>query len=93
VQVWFIYRPGDDLARQASLVRAAGEVAHAHGRRLVVHATELDVAKAGHGSAARANTGAMKGRLGPGAMETEGIAFSRCTAAPRGGAAPGGGLE
>jgi imidazolonepropionase-like amidohydrolase len=46
VKVWFIHRPGDDLARQEAIVRAAAEVAHAAGARFAVHATELTTAKA-----------------------------------------------
>jgi len=46
IKVWFIYQPGDDLAAQEAIVKAAGDVAHAAGRRLAVHATELVVAKA-----------------------------------------------
>jgi imidazolonepropionase-like amidohydrolase len=44
--VWFIHRPGDDLAAQEAIVKAAGDAAHAAGARLAVHATELVVAKA-----------------------------------------------
>ena len=46
IKVWFIHRPGDDLAAQEAIVRAAGEEAHAGGARFAVHATELAVAKA-----------------------------------------------
>jgi imidazolonepropionase-like amidohydrolase len=46
IKVWFIHRPGDDLAQQEAIVKAAGDAAHAAGIRLAVHATELDVAKA-----------------------------------------------
>jgi imidazolonepropionase-like amidohydrolase len=46
VKVWFIHRPGDDLAKQEAIVRAAAEVAHAAGARFAVHATELTTAKA-----------------------------------------------
>ncbi|HZP87503.1 MAG TPA: amidohydrolase family protein [Burkholderiales bacterium] len=46
IKVWFIHQPGDDLAQQEAIVRAAGEAAHAAGVRLAVHATELAVAKA-----------------------------------------------
>jgi len=45
IKVWFIHRPGDDLAAQESIVRATAEAAHAAGLRLAVHATELLVAK------------------------------------------------
>src|SRR5207244_3381581 len=45
VKVWFIHQPGDDLAAQEAIVRAAAEEAHAAGVRLAVHATELATAK------------------------------------------------
>jgi imidazolonepropionase-like amidohydrolase len=41
IKVWFIHRPGDDLAAQEAIVKAAGDAAHAAGKRLAVHATEL----------------------------------------------------
>src|SRR5882672_2038960 len=46
IKVWFIHQPGDDLAVQEAIVKAAGDAAHAAGVRLAVHATELLVAKA-----------------------------------------------
>jgi imidazolonepropionase-like amidohydrolase len=46
IKVWFIHQPGDDLAQQEAIVKAAGDAAHAAGVRLAVHATELEVAKA-----------------------------------------------
>jgi len=46
IKVWFIHQEGDDLAAQEAIVKAAGDAAHAAGRRLAVHATELVVAKA-----------------------------------------------
>ncbi|MBX3702342.1 MAG: amidohydrolase family protein [Steroidobacteraceae bacterium] len=46
IKVWFIHRPGDDLAAQEAIVRAAGDAAHEAGLKLAVHATELVVAKA-----------------------------------------------
>jgi imidazolonepropionase-like amidohydrolase len=46
IKVWFIYRPGDDIAAQEALVKAAGDSAHAAGIPLAVHATELVTAKA-----------------------------------------------
>ena len=46
IKVWFIHKPGDDLAAQEAIVKAAGDAAHAAGVRLAVHATELGVAKA-----------------------------------------------
>ena len=46
IKVWFIHDEGDDLAAQEAIVKAAGDAAHAAGKRLAVHATELLVAKA-----------------------------------------------
>ena len=46
IKVWFIHEEGDDLAAQEAIVKAAGDAAHAAGKRLAVHATELVVAKA-----------------------------------------------
>jgi imidazolonepropionase-like amidohydrolase len=46
IKVWFIHRPGDDLAAQEAMVKAAGDSAHAAGIPLAVHATELATAKA-----------------------------------------------
>jgi imidazolonepropionase-like amidohydrolase len=46
IKVWFIHRPDDDLAAQEAIVKAAGDAAHAAGKRLAVHATELVPAKA-----------------------------------------------
>jgi imidazolonepropionase-like amidohydrolase len=46
IKVWFIHQPGDNLAAQEAIVKAAGDAAHAAGKRLAVHATELVVAKA-----------------------------------------------
>jgi imidazolonepropionase-like amidohydrolase len=46
VKVWLIHEPGDDLAQQEAIVKAAGDAAHAGGVRFAVHATELAVAKA-----------------------------------------------
>lgn len=46
IKVWFIYQPGDDLAKNEAIVNAAGDAAHAAGKKLAVHATELVVAKA-----------------------------------------------
>lgn len=46
IKVWFIHRDGDDLAAQEAIVKAAGDAAHAGGKRLAVHATELVTAKA-----------------------------------------------
>jgi imidazolonepropionase-like amidohydrolase len=49
IKVWFIHRPGDDMAAQEAIVKATADAAHAaHAAhvRLAVHATELDTAKA-----------------------------------------------
>jgi imidazolonepropionase-like amidohydrolase len=46
IKVWFIYEKGDDVAAHEAIVKAAGDAAHAAGKRLAVHATELVVAKA-----------------------------------------------
>ncbi|HEX4388616.1 MAG TPA: amidohydrolase family protein [Steroidobacteraceae bacterium] len=45
IKVWYIHRPGDDLAAQEAIVRATAEAAHAAHVRLAVHATELVTAK------------------------------------------------
>jgi imidazolonepropionase-like amidohydrolase len=46
IKVWFIHQKGDDLAAQEAIVKAAGDAAHAAGKKFAVHATELLVAKA-----------------------------------------------
>src|SRR6267142_1919653 len=46
IKVWFIHQKGDDLAAQEAIVKATADAAHAGGKRLAVHATELVVAKA-----------------------------------------------
>jgi imidazolonepropionase-like amidohydrolase len=46
IKVWFIHEPEGDLAAEEAIVRAAGDAAHAAGVRFLVHATELDTAKA-----------------------------------------------
>jgi len=46
VKFWFIPLPGQSLATQSAVVRAAIETSHAAGVRVVVHATQLDVARA-----------------------------------------------
>ncbi len=46
IKVWFIHRPEGDLAAEEAIERAAGDAAHAAGVRLLVHATELETAKA-----------------------------------------------
>jgi imidazolonepropionase-like amidohydrolase len=46
IKVWFIHQENDDLAAQEAIVKAAGDAAHAAGKRFAVHATELVVAKA-----------------------------------------------
>lgn len=45
IKVWYIHQPGDDLAAQEAIVKAAGDAAHAAGVPLAVHATELETAK------------------------------------------------
>lgn len=46
LKVWFIHQQGDDLAAQEAVVKSIGDAAHAAGKKLAVHATELLVAKA-----------------------------------------------
>ena len=46
LKVWFIHQQGDDLAAQEAVVKSIGDAAHAAGKKLAVHATELVVAKA-----------------------------------------------
>jgi hypothetical protein len=46
IKVWFIHRERDSLTAQEAIVKAAGDAAHAAGKKLAVHATELVVAKA-----------------------------------------------
>ena len=46
IKVWFIHREHDSLTAQEAIVKAAGDAAHAAGKKLAVHATELLVAKA-----------------------------------------------
>jgi imidazolonepropionase-like amidohydrolase len=46
IKAYFIHRPGDDLAAQQAIIKAAGDAAHAAGTPLAVHATELATAKA-----------------------------------------------
>jgi imidazolonepropionase-like amidohydrolase len=45
IKVWYIHRERDDLSAQEAIVKAAGDAAHAAGKKLAVHATELVVAK------------------------------------------------
>jgi imidazolonepropionase-like amidohydrolase len=45
VKIWFVF-PGADIGREMAWVRAAIEAAHAGGVRVVVHATQLRVARA-----------------------------------------------
>lgn len=45
VKIWFVHRPGDDLAVQAGLVQAAIAAIHAKGLRAAVHATTLETAR------------------------------------------------
>ncbi len=46
LKVWFIHQKGDDLVAQEAVVKSIGDAAHAVGKKLAVHATELLVAKA-----------------------------------------------
>jgi imidazolonepropionase-like amidohydrolase len=46
LKVWFIHQQGDDLAAQEAVVKSIADAAHAAGKRLAVHATELITAKA-----------------------------------------------
>jgi imidazolonepropionase-like amidohydrolase len=46
VKVWFIFRPGDDLAAGKAIVAATVEEARKGGVRTAVHATELESARA-----------------------------------------------
>lgn len=46
LKIWLIRRPGVELAADERLASAVAGVAHAAGKRLVVHATELATAKA-----------------------------------------------
>ena len=46
IKMWFIYRPGDDVAKGEAIAKAAADAAHAAGVRFAVHATELVAAKA-----------------------------------------------
>ena len=46
IKVWFIHTKEGDLAKEESIVRAVAEATHAAHIRLLVHATELPVAKA-----------------------------------------------
>jgi imidazolonepropionase-like amidohydrolase len=46
MKVWFVYRPGDDLAAGKALVAATVDEARKGGVRTAVHATELETARA-----------------------------------------------
>lgn len=46
VKVWFIYRPGDDVAIGRALVAAAVDASRKAAVRVAVHATELETARA-----------------------------------------------
>jgi imidazolonepropionase-like amidohydrolase len=46
IKMWFIHGPDGDLAAEEAIMRAAGDAAHAAGVRFLVHATELETAKA-----------------------------------------------
>ena len=45
VKIWFVHRPGDDLAAEGGLVKAAIAAIHAKGLRAAVHATTLETAR------------------------------------------------
>jgi imidazolonepropionase-like amidohydrolase len=46
IKIWFIPLPGRSLAFQTALVQAAIDASHTAGTRVVVHATELETARA-----------------------------------------------
>ena len=46
MKVWFVFRPGDDLAAGKALVTATVDEARKGGVRTAVHATELETARA-----------------------------------------------
>lgn len=46
IKIWFIPLPGRSLALQTAAVQAAVEAGHAAGTRVIVHATELETARA-----------------------------------------------
>ncbi len=46
IKIWFIPLPGRSLAFQTALVQAAIEASHAAGTRVILHATELEIARA-----------------------------------------------
>ena len=46
MKVWFVFRPGDDLAAGKALVAATVDEARKGGVRTAVHATELETARA-----------------------------------------------
>lgn len=76
IKVWFIHRPGDDLAAQEAIVKAAGDAAHAAGIRLAVHATELVTAKA----ALRAGADYLVHSVADEPVDEEFIALARANA-------------
>src|SRR5215469_9737599 len=73
IKVWYIHRPGDDLAAQEAIVRATADAAHAAGLRLAVHATELIVAK----SALRAGADFLVHSVQDAPVDDEFIALAR----------------
>jgi imidazolonepropionase-like amidohydrolase len=73
IKVWYIHRPGDDLAAQEAIVRATAEAAHAAGLRLAVHATELETAK----SALRAGADFLVHSVQDAPVDEEFIALAR----------------
>jgi imidazolonepropionase-like amidohydrolase len=45
LKVWFVHHEGDDLGAKQRIIRRVADVAHSHGLRLAVHATQLENAK------------------------------------------------
>jgi imidazolonepropionase-like amidohydrolase len=52
IKVWFINRPGDDIALQTSIINEAGATAAQNNIPLAVHATELNTARIALGAGA-----------------------------------------
>lgn len=77
IKVWFIHQEDDDLAAQEAIVKAAGDAAHAAGKRLAVHATELVVAK----SALRAGADLLVHSVFDAAVDEEFIALLKTSGA------------
>jgi imidazolonepropionase-like amidohydrolase len=53
IKVWFINRPGDDIALQTSIIRETGATAARNKIPMAVHATELNTAKIALSAGAR----------------------------------------